>query len=88
MGSGSTYILEGGSAESQLSSNAGKNRQTQGVPTQSLYSKGINSLGTTKASSIPIPLLVLAGLGALLLVSAGGLAASKRLKGRALRPPA
>ena len=77
-----------GSDSGNGSSNAGKNRQTQGVPTQSLYSKGINSLGTTKASSIPIPLLVLAGLGALLLVSAGGLAASKRLKGRALRPPA
>ena len=87
-GTGNTSHSGTGSDSGNGSSNAGKNRQTQGVPTQSLYSKGINSLGTTKASSIPIPLLVLAGLGALLLVSAGGLAASKRLKGRALRPPA
>ena len=54
--------------------------KAQGAPTQSLYSRAINNLGTTKASSIPIPLLVLAALGALLLLSAGGLAASKRLK--------
>jgi hypothetical protein len=77
-----------GTGSGNGSSNGGKARETQGVPPQSLYSKGINSLGTTKASSIPIPLLVLAGLGALLLVSAGGLAASKRLKARAPRPPA
>ena len=67
---------------------AGPNRQTQGVPAQSYYTKGINKLGTTKASSIPIPLLVLAALGALLLVSAGGLAAHKRLKARPPAPPA
>ena len=36
---------------------------------------------------MPIPLLVLAALGALLLVSAGGLAASKRLKARRPEPP-
>jgi len=87
-GTGNASHSGTGSGSGNGSSNAGKNRQTQGVPTQSLYSKGINSLGTTKASSIPIPLLVLAGLRALLLVSAGGLAASKRLKGRAPPPPA
>ncbi len=87
-GSGTGDASHTGSGSGNGSSNAGKNRQTQGVPTQSLYSKGIDSLGTTKASSIPIPLLVLAGLGALLLVSAGGLAANKRLKARAPRPPA
>jgi hypothetical protein len=66
---------------------SGPNRKTQAIPPQSLYSQGINKLGTTKASSIPIPLLVLAALGALLLVSAGGLAAHKRLKARP-GPPA
>ena len=66
---------------------AGPDRTPQAVPAQSLYTKGINSLGTTKASSIPIPLLVLAALGTLLLVSAGGLAAHKRLKGRRPAPP-
>ena len=69
------------------SSDAGKSRVPQAVPAQSIYDKGIHSLGTTKASSIPIPLLVLAALGTLLLVSAGGLAASKRLKARRSAPP-
>ncbi|HSS80992.1 MAG TPA: hypothetical protein VLK24_07345 [Gaiellaceae bacterium] len=67
--------------------NGGPPRKTQGVPPQSLYSQGINHLGTTKASSIPIPLLVLAALGALLLLSAGGLAASKRIKAHRPAPP-
>ena len=77
-----------GNSSGSGNSDAGPNRQTQGVPSQSYYTKGINSLGTTKASSIPIPLLVLAALGALLLVSAGGLAAHKRLKARPPAPPA
>ena len=63
-----------------------KPRQTQGVPDPSYYRRGIDSLGTTKADSLPIPLLVLAGLGTLLLLTAGGLAATKRIRAR--RPPA
>jgi hypothetical protein len=77
----------GGSSSGNGSSDSPPNRETQGVPDQSYYTKGINSLGTTKASSIPIPLLVLAGLGALLLVSAAGLAAQKRLRARPPAPP-
>src|SRR4051794_7726092 len=47
---------------------SGPNRTPQGgVPPPSFYDQGLNKLGTTKASSVPIPLLVLAGLGALLL---------------------
>jgi hypothetical protein len=63
-----------------------KPRTTQGVPPASYYRRGIDSLGTTKADSLPIPLLVLAGLGTLLLLAAGGLAATKRIRAR--RPPA
>jgi hypothetical protein len=63
-----------------------KPRQTAGVPDPSYYRRGIDSLGTTKADSLPIPLLVLAGLGTLLLLTAGGLAATKRIRAR--RPPA
>jgi hypothetical protein len=77
----------GGSSSGSGNSDAGKSRVPQGVPAQSIYDKGIHSLGTTKASSIPIPLLVLAALGALLLLSAGGLAASKRIKARRPAPP-
>jgi len=86
-GTGDGSSTGNGSGNGNGNSDAGPNRETQGVPGQSYYTKGINSLGTTKASSIPIPLLVLAGLGALLLVSAAGLAAQKRIKARAPAPP-
>jgi hypothetical protein len=75
----------GGTSPGSDKSGAGKNRAVQGVPAQSYYRRAIDNLGTTKANSLPIPLLVLAALGTLLLVSAGGLAASKRLKAR--KPP-
>jgi hypothetical protein len=77
----------GGTSSGSDNSPAGKNRAVQGVPAQSYYRRAIDNLGTTKANSLPIPLLVLASLGALLLVSAGGLAASKRLKARRPTPP-
>jgi hypothetical protein len=66
-----------------------KPRTTQGVPPRSLYRKAIDNLGTTKADSLPIPLLVLAGLGTLLLLTAGGLAGAKRFKAvrRGPKPP-
>jgi len=77
----------GGTSSGSDTSPAGKNRAVQSVPAQSYYRRAIDNLGTTKANSLPIPLLVLASLGALLLVSAGGLAASKRLKARRPTPP-
>ena len=79
-----------GSGSSSGSSNEnGDNtpRKLQNVPDRSYYRRAIDNLGTTSADSLPIPLLVLAGLGTALLLTAGGLAARKRLKGRA-RPPA
>ncbi|MDQ2980701.1 MAG: hypothetical protein M3R26_00005 [Actinomycetota bacterium] len=63
-----------------------KARVLQGVPPRSLYRRAIDNLGTTSTDSLPIPLLVLAGLGTLLLLTAGGLAASKRIRAR--KPPA
>jgi hypothetical protein len=77
----------GDSSPGSDNSQAGKSRAVQSVPAQSYYRRAIDNLGTTKANSLPIPLLVLASLGALLLVSAGGLAASKRLKARRSAPP-
>lgn len=76
-----------GSSSGGSNNPEGKNRSLQGVPTQSIYRRGLDSLGTTKADSLPIPLLVLAGLGGALLLTAAGLAAHKRLKARP-RPPA
>jgi hypothetical protein len=62
-----------------------KPRTPQNVPPRSIYRKAIDNLGTTQADSLPIPLLVLAGLGSLLLLTAGGLAANKRIRAR--KPP-
>jgi hypothetical protein len=62
-------------------------RKLQNVPDRSYYRRAIDNLGTTSADSLPIPLLVLAGLGTALLLTATGLAARKRLKARD-RPPA
>jgi hypothetical protein len=57
------------------------NRTLQAAhPPRSLYRRAIDNLGTTSADSLPIPLLVLASLGGLLLVSAAGLAGAKRYK--------
>jgi hypothetical protein len=86
-GTGNGGSSGGGTSSGSGNSNAGPDRTTQGVPAQSYYRRAIDNLGTTKANSLPIPLLVLAGLGALLLVSAGGLAAQKRLKARRPAPP-
>ena len=66
---------------------AGPNRHLQNAPPQSYYRRAIDRLGTTSADSLPIPLLVLAGLGTALLLSAGGLAVRRRLKARP-GPPA
>jgi hypothetical protein len=62
-------------------------RKLQNVPDRSYYRRAIDNLGTTSADTLPIPLLVLAGLGTALLLTAGGLAARKRIKARP-RPPA
>jgi hypothetical protein len=77
-----------GSGGNGPSTRAGKNRKLLAAPPQSYYRRAIDSLGSTKAESLPIPLLVLAGLGTALLLSAAGLAAHKRLKARPKPPPA
>lgn len=70
---------------------SGKPRQLQVAPPRSYYRRAIDNLGTTSADSLPIPLLVLGGLGTLLLLTAGGLAGAKRyraVRGRPKPPPA
>jgi hypothetical protein len=60
-------------------------------PSRSLYRKAIDNLGTGNAHSLPIPLLVLASLGALLLATAAGMAGTKRIRAirarRSAAPP-
>jgi len=62
----------------------GGNRSGTGHdPSASAYRRAIDNLGTSNADAVPIPLLVLASLGAALLALAAGLTVTKRL--RALR---
>ena len=67
-GSGSS----GGSGPTATGANAG--------PDRSAYRKTIDSLGTSNADSLPMPLLVLAAVGAMLLLTAAALGATKRIR--------
>jgi hypothetical protein len=79
---------DGGSAGGNDSGPAGANRHLQAAPPPSYYRRAIDKLGTTSADSVPIPLLVLAGLGGALLLTAGGLVAARRIRAhRAAAPP-
>jgi hypothetical protein len=61
-------------------------RQLAGSAGRSLQSRDISSLGPSNADSIPLPLLVLAGLASLLLAGGAAGAVSRRLDAR--RAPA
>ena len=74
-----------GNGDGTTPSAGNTNRKLQGTPGRSPYRRALDNLGTTSTDSLPIPLLVLAGLGTALLLSAGGLAAHKRLRAR--KPP-
>jgi hypothetical protein len=63
--------------------NGGNRSATGHDPSPSAYRRAIDNLGTSNADAVPIPLLVLASLGAALLALAATLTVTKRL--RALR---
>jgi hypothetical protein len=79
-GSGTNAGSSGGGDGS--GSPEGKDRTLQAAPPRSAYRRAIDKLGTTSADSLPIPLLVLAGLGTALLLSAGGLVTARRIRAR------
>ena len=56
--------------------------EVRDVPKRSPYRRGVDYLGGTSAEAVPIPLLVLGGVGGALLLSAACLAAVKRRKPR------
>jgi hypothetical protein len=85
-GGGGTGTSNGGSSSSGETKGDNTPRKLQGVPDRSYYRRAIDNLGTTSADSLPIPLLVLAGLGTALLLTAAGLAARKRFRARKLQP--
>jgi hypothetical protein len=53
---------------------------SSGGPPQSAYRRAVDNLGTSNANALPVPLLVLASLGAALLALAAGLTATKRIR--------
>jgi hypothetical protein len=86
-GTGSGTSTGSGSSNPTNPSNANTSRKLQAAPPRSYYRKAIDNLGTTSADSLPIPLIVLAALGTILLLSAAGLAGAKRYRAvRARRP--
>jgi hypothetical protein len=56
-------------------------------PSKGVIWRSIEWLGPSDAASVPVPLLVLAGVAFLLLAAAGGTLVSRRLQERRLPPP-
>jgi hypothetical protein len=88
----------GGSQTSTTPSNVNPTEPTIGTPAPSGRSqtekpgkgviwRSIEWLGPSDAASVPVPLLVLAGVAFLLLAAAGGTLVSRRLQERRLPPP-
>jgi len=86
-GPGTGTSTGSGSGNPSNPSNANTSRKLQAAPPRSYYRKAIDNLGTTSADSLPIPLIVLAALGTLLLLSAAGLAGAKRYRAVRSRGP-
>ena len=61
---------------------AGDERSVKAHPSRSAYRRAIDNLGTSNADALPIPLLVLASLGAALLLAAAAMTATKRIRAR------
>jgi len=57
-------------------------KQTTSEPNRALYSKALNKLGSRNVDTIPLPLLILAGLSLLLIAAGGAGLVSRRLRER------
>jgi hypothetical protein len=66
----------------RVQSAGGDNGNGKAHPSQSAYRRAIDNLGTNNADAVPIPLLVLASLGAALLLAAAAMTATKRIRAR------
>lgn len=80
-GSGGSSRGSGGSI-----TRIGSSQTTGTTPNKGLFNSAANTIGPSNASSVPIPLLVLAGLAFLLLVAAGGSLFARRLQARRVQP--
>ena len=57
------------------------------APSEGAVTRAVHWLGPADATSIPVPLLVLAGIAFLLLATAGGSFLNRRLQARRSAPP-
>jgi hypothetical protein len=57
-----------------------------GEPPKGFFSKLIDKIGPSSADSVPLPLLVLAGIALLLLAAAGGSWVARRIQARRVMP--
>jgi hypothetical protein len=58
------------------------NRSSANDPGSGLYDQAIDKLGPTNADSIPLPLMILAGLSLILIAAGGAGLVSRRVKAR------
>jgi hypothetical protein len=58
------------------------NKSTPNDPESGLYNQAVDSLGPTNADSIPLPLLILAGLSLILMAAGGAGLVTRRVKAR------
>ena len=67
--------------------NGGPSNGSSGGGSQGILYRTIEWLGPSNAGSVPLPLLILAGVAFLLLAAAGGSFVNRRLQARRLPPP-
>jgi hypothetical protein len=85
-----SFLAGGGKGGPPIGPNSiipGAGRSLQGhKKDEGFFARLANKLGPGNATSIPLPLLILAGLGLLLIAAAGASFAARRIQARRLRP--
>ena len=64
------------------SANAPTSERTTNTPKSGVYNQTLDKLGPTNADSLPLPLLILAGLSLILMAAGGAGLVTRRLKAR------
>ena len=85
--SGAGDPQNGDDSERHVTSSNGSASPTEETPSKGIIRSTIEWLGPSDAASVPLPLLILAGVAFLLLAAAGGSFVSRRLQERRLPPP-
>jgi len=75
----------GGSSDGTAGPSSGKDGSGTRSPSGPINT-GIDHIGPSNASSVPLPLIVLAGLALLLLLTAGGTWIARRIQARRMHP--